>query len=91
MTKNKLNGNGRNFPISIRFAMWLKVLKQTDKFSIVQILGQPAVLKAMIPNLPAPGHVKNIKDVTYDIKTSQLLGNVRDDSSEPVPKRPKLY
>ena len=71
--------------------MWLKVLKQTDKFSIVQILGQPAVLKAMISDLPAPGHVKNVEDVTYDVKTNQLVVNVQDDFLKPLPKRPKLY
>lgn len=71
--------------------MWVKVLKQVDRHSIVQVVGKPSILKAMVPGLPPPGYVHELHDAHFDFLTSQLVvKTVSCDCVEPLPKRPKL-
>ena len=71
--------------------MWLKVLKRADTHSVVQIIGKPAILKAMIPNLPPPGYVFAVDSVRFDLLSSQLKAkHTSGDFEVPIPKRPKL-
>ena len=71
--------------------MWLKVLKRADTHSVVQIIGKPAILKAMIPNLPPPGYVFEVDSVRFDLLSSQLQAKHTSAEFEvPRPKRPKL-
>jgi hypothetical protein len=75
--------------------MWLKVLKRADTHSVVQIIGKPAIMKAMIPNLPPPGYVFEVDSVRFDLLSSQLQakhtsGDTSGKFEVPRPKRPKL-